>query len=80
MKEYVPIIKEYKIDQVPFAVSHHLGNPIGAIDSFISLAKQYLERGDIENAKQCLEEADNASEDAKGRIQDFRSGNISFKL
>ena len=71
--------KSYKIDEVPKAIAHHLGNPIDAIDSFINLSRKYLEKGDIENAKECLEEANKAVENAKSIIDDFRKGNISFE-
>jgi C4-dicarboxylate-specific signal transduction histidine kinase len=71
--------KIYKIDQIDFAVAHHLGNPIDAIDSFNSLAKKFLEKGDIEKVKECMEDMDKAIENAKSIINDFRNGNISFK-
>lgn len=70
--------KSYKYSEVPFAVAHHLGNPIDAVDQFIQLAKKYIDRNDLKNAKECLESADKAIEDAKQVVDDFRKGNIKF--
>lgn len=74
-----PVIKKYKRDEVAFAVSHHIANPVDAIDSFVNLAKRYLERSDTAKALECLTEADRAIEEAKQRVHDFRTGNISFE-
>jgi phosphoglycerate-specific signal transduction histidine kinase len=71
--------KEYTMDQVPFAVAHHLGNPVDAIDSGVYLAKKFLERGDVEKAKECLNDVEVSIEKAKQIIQDFKTGEISFK-
>ncbi len=79
MKKIEPVIKRYPYGEIAFAVAHHLGNPVDAIDSLVNSAKKYLERGDVEKAMECLSEADNAIEDAKSKVQDFRIGNISFE-
>ena len=70
--------KEYKMDQVPFAVAHHLGNPIDAIDSNAYLAKKFLEKGDIDKAKECLDDVEKSVEKAKQIINDFKTGKIRF--
>lgn len=79
MKKIESVIKTYTYDEIPLAVAHHLGNPVSAIDSFVVLAKKYLERGDVAKALECLNSCDDAIEDAKAKIFDFKTGNISFK-
>lgn len=69
----------YKYDEIPFAISHHLGNPIDATDSLINLAIKFIEKGEIEKALECLKDANISIEDAKSILNDFKTGNINFK-
>ena len=70
--------KEYRMDQVPFAVAHHLGNPIDAVDSGVYLALKFLERGNTEKAIECLKDVEISIENAKQVIHDFKTGKIKF--
>jgi phosphoglycerate-specific signal transduction histidine kinase len=71
--------KTYNINEVPMAVSHHIGNPVDAVDSYLQLARKYLEKNNIKGALEMINEADKAVENAKSIINDFRVGNINFK-
>lgn len=70
--------KEFKVSEVPFAVAHHFGNPLDAIDSFVNLAIKFLERGNVEKAKECLVDASSTIEKAKQVLDDFRKERIKF--
>jgi phosphoglycerate-specific signal transduction histidine kinase len=71
--------KTYNINEISMAVSHHIGNPVDAIDSYLQLSRKYLEKNNIEAAIEMINEADKAVENAKSVINDFRVGNINFK-